>query len=108
MTSRRAGPGPGGAEDVDEDAHFDHGAEAVEVHPGLADHVERRDGDAQRRHDEIEHAARTSGQCHGEQDLEGRGPTMMSEVTTKVWLMSNSKTTPARMSSTMPGWYRLR
>src|SRR5215213_5000034 len=69
-----AGPGPGGAEDVGEEDHFEHGAEAVEVYPGLADHVERRDGDVERCRDEVERAVRTGGQCHGEQDHEGRDP----------------------------------
>src|SRR5215212_2925889 len=71
---RRAGPGPGGAEDVGEEDHFDHDAEAVEEDPGLAEHVERRDGDVERCHDEVERAVRTGGQCHGEQDHEDRDP----------------------------------
>src|SRR5918992_1133138 len=71
---RRAGPGPGGAQDEGQEQHFEHDAEAVEVYPGLADHVERRDGDVERRHDEVERAVRTGGQCHGEQDHEARDP----------------------------------
>ena len=34
--------------------------------------------------------------------------TLVSAKTTKLWLMSNSKTTPARMSVRAPGLYRWR
>lgn len=69
-----AWPGPGGAQDEGQKQHFDHDAEAVEDKPGLADRVEHRDRDVERWHEEVEHAVRTGGQCHGEHDHEGRDP----------------------------------
>src|SRR5918994_3634710 len=76
---RRAGPGPGGAQDEGQEQHLESDGEAVEVEvgPGLPYRVVHRDGDVERCHDEVDGAVDTCGQLaspvllsHG--DLLGR------------------------------------
>src|SRR4051794_11241256 len=50
---RRAGPGPGGAQDEGQEQHLESDGEAVEVEPGLTYRVEHRDGDVERCNDEV-------------------------------------------------------
>src|SRR5829696_5867525 len=67
-----AGPGPGGAQDEGQEQQLESDGEAIEVGPGLPDRVEHREGDGERRHDEVRGAVDAGGQRRGEQDHEDR------------------------------------